>query len=159
MNAAGRAPAIAAIAAVALHSTTPPAALASDQPQLPEGLAAIGVHLESRHSEPGRNDRNRGLYIRTSSGLLVGGYRNSEGGDSAYIGQVLASTNPSRTLVGSIAAGGVTGYSAGPLLPFATFNGSVKLGDRASLNLSYMPKVRPHRGSHVLHLSAEWRLQ
>lgn len=117
----------------------------------------IGAHLGSWHSEPGYNNANPGLYLRTAGGWTAGFYRNSEWRTSAYAGWT-ASTEVAGPVRAELTLGLITGYRAAPVLPLLA--PSLRIGGDTgpALRLTLLPKVHPKQGAHVAHLSTEWSL-
>ena len=112
----------------------------------------IGLHLGSYHPQhpadrPRYNDLNLGAYYRADDGWQVGAYFNSIRRPSVYAGWTW-SHDVGAVSVGLL-AGLVTGYRAGPILPFAA--PSVAVG---AWRLSFVPATR--FGASVFHLSYEW---
>lgn len=68
----------------------------------------IGMHIHSAHipSKDSDENQNYGLYVRTDSGLTVGGYKNTLRRNSFYIGQSFQLIGPV-----DVTLGGITGYS------------------------------------------------
>lgn len=129
-----------------------------------EAFDAIGVHLGSVHSSPdacragsGRpcNDANPGAYLR-SGPWVVGGYHNSVSRPTVYAGRSwpLASLGPLSLDVAALAA---TGYPAAAVVPLVTPTAAWRVADRASVRLSYLPRLGRWNETHVLHLSVEIR--
>lgn len=126
-----------------------------------EGSLTIGAHLGSWHSEPGYNNTNPGLYLRTAVGWTVGGYRNSVRRNSTYAGWT-GGVEITTSLRAELTLGAITGYPAAAVLPLAAPSLRIGAGNHTSagpaLRLTVLPKVHPKQGAHVAHLSAEWRL-
>jgi hypothetical protein len=106
----------------------------------------LGLHVGSWHDRPGFNNVNPGLYW-VHGGAVVGAYRNSERGNSAYAGRVFES-GPF-----SLVAGVVVGYKRRPVMPMLL--PSVRVGnDDLAARISVIPAVEK-KGTTVLHLSLE----
>ena len=115
----------------------------------------IGAHVGSWHSLPGRNNVNPGLYVRTADGLQVGAYRNSERGESVYVGQMF-SARLGADLEASVMVGAVHGYKRAGLLPVVM--PSIRVGGDFGVRIGYIPPAAP-KHSHVVHLMAEWSIK
>lgn len=117
-------------------------------------IAAIGLHLLSWHSEPGHNNVNPGIYVRTECDLVVGTYNNSNERQSFYAG--FAMRFDFGHFEPFLAAGGVTGYGAAPVIPMMIPGIGIKLGEIAVARFGYIPgkfKDLPH----ILHGAVEVR--
>lgn len=127
----------------------------------------LGLHIGSRHSAPGFNDTNPGLYARwadaNGNGWALGAYQNSERAKSVWGGYSFSSPKLGLGSVGAralgigagLTLGGVTGYRAAKLLPLIVPSAALHWGDAAA-RLTYVPKVEK-RGAAALHLSLEYR--
>ena len=119
-----------------------------------------GLHIASVHSTSGPdagsrwNNFNPGLYVRTSDGLQVGAYRNSNPDTPANHGHLVTGyvgrTWTRETSFGdvSVMAGAAVGYRTAPVMPMAVV--SARIGH---LRISAMPCVGR---SLVLHASMEF---
>lgn len=119
-------------------------------------IAAVGAHVASWHSEDGYNNRNPGLYLRTTGGWAVGAYRNSIRRDSAYAGRAFTAELV-LGLRAELLVGGVTGYEAARVVPLVAPSLLVGVPGGA-LRLTVLPKIDPKQGAHVAHFSVEWEL-
>lgn len=111
------------------------------------GLHLVSYHPEHPHDRPRYNDLNLGAYYRANAGWQVGAYYNSQRRPSVYAG--LAWSYDAGPASVGLLAGLVTGYRAGPVLPFAA--PSVAVG---RWRLSVVPATRINDA--VFHLSYEW---
>jgi hypothetical protein len=114
----------------------------------------VGAHLRSWHSQPGYNNDNPGLYIRSADGWTAGTYRNSERRQSTYAGRTL-STHLGSHVEASLTLGAITGYRRAEVLPLVV--PSLRIGSDIGLRIAYLPPIEK-TGSHVVHIAAEWRL-
>lgn len=120
----------------------------------------VGLHLHSVHvpAKEQDNNSNWGAYVRTDSGLTVGGYRNTLRRNSFYIGQ-------SSQLIGpvDVTLGGITGYKIkdgqgwsrsyiAPLVALSAASPAQVMGVTPRLTLvpGHLIKART-----VLHISVE----
>ena len=119
----------------------------------------IGLHLWSSHfgacyeSPAGcrpYESATTGIYLRAPSGLTIGAYRNSYGGDSAYAGWTFETSDGRFALM----VGAVTGYHRAPVLPVVVPSMRIELGQQTALRASFIPKVEK-KGANVLHLAIE----
>jgi len=133
-------------------------AQAQEEPTTP---TVVGLHLVSHHfpARPGQRNFNPGVYVRTSSGLTLGYYRNTLNRNSVYAGFTIERAVTSYASV-ALTAGAVTGYrrndagegfAKSALTPMLA--PSLKVGP---VRLSYIPGVGV--SPSVLHLSAEYAL-
>ena len=120
----------------------------------------VGVHVGSWHSEPGYNNANPGLHVRSAEGWTAGGYCNSESRSSlfpdapacrlsVYAGRTWQ-TEDWHGLRAGVTVAGVTGYQRAPVLPAAI--PSVLIGGH--VRLLYAPKIEP-KGTNVVSLVLE----
>lgn len=120
----------------------------------------IGLHVGSRHGDPGYNDRNPGLHYRTDDGWTAGAYCNSESRSqrfpdakpcqiSAYAGRTWQ-TEEWLGLRAGVTVAGVTGYQRAKVLPAAI--PSLLIGGH--VRLLYLPKIEP-KGTQVVSLILE----
>lgn len=101
----------------------------------------IGLHLATAHVGPYAEelrDFNPGAYARCDD-IVAGAYRNSQGRGSVYVAKVYAFGRI------ELAAGAVTGYELGPVLPLVV--PSIKVG-RARLSL-LLPIDKNAGGVHL----------
>lgn len=121
----------------------------------PAEAQTIGLHLASWHSEPGYNNANPGLYLRTAGGWTAGGYRNSVRRNSTYAGWT-GGVELATGLRAELTLGAITGYPAAAVLPLVA--PSLRIGGDTgpALRLTVLPKVHAKQGAHVAHLSTEW---
>lgn len=110
-----------------------------------------GLHIASAHSKPGFQDRNPGAYVRFSSGLTLGGYRNSDSGQSLYATWLFASDKHPFAL----SAGVVLGYRRGVVLGVVP-SMRVDLSERTAARVSFVPKFEKN-GAAALHIALEVR--
>lgn len=119
-------------------------------------LAAVGVHVGSWHSEPGFNNTNPGLYLRTVDGWTAGAYRNSISRTSVYAGWT-DGTELASGVRAEVTVGGITGYRI-PLLPMAVPSVRFALGEHLGARLILIPRINPKLGAHVVSLAIDWSL-
>lgn len=144
------------------------AAMATDNAERPPFMpSTMGLHIGSKHSRPGFNNANLGLYGHWAdadgNGWALGTYLNSERAQSAWGGYSFSSPKLGLGAIGSqalgisagLTLGGVTGYRAAKLLPLIVPSAALHFGDAAA-RLTYVPKVEK-RGAAALHLSLEYR--
>lgn len=129
----------------------------------------LGLHIGSRHSKPGFNNVNPGLYYKSDSGLTAGFYCNSESKSelfpdakpcqiSKYAGYTFSHNVGPVEL--SATAGVIVGYKAGPMpmiLPTIATAENVTIGGFVvgKPRLAFIPRIDPKRGAHVVHLMLE----
>lgn len=122
----------------------------------------IGLHLWSTHFGACYEQAlvckpyaaaTQGIYWRAPSGLTVGGFRNSYGGDSAYAGWTFETQDGRFALM----VGGVTGYRRAAVLPIVAPSVRFELGAGVALRVAGLPKAG-HSAAPVLHLALERRL-
>jgi hypothetical protein len=147
------------IATAAFTGCNASAQEAERSPLLPNTL---GLHVGSRHSEPGFNDTNPGLYARwadaNGTGWALGTYYNSQRAQSAWGGYSFSSPRLGSHNLGVSAAltlGVVPGYRAAKVLPLMVPSAALHFGDAAA-RLTYVPKVEKSSAAAV-HLSLEYR--
>lgn len=115
----------------------------------------LGIHLVTAHVQPtlgdGRrlNERNPGLYVNCPNGLTVGTLVNSYHRQSFYAGHTWEHGSLSLTL------GGMTGYAAAPVMPFASAGLRIPVTDRAAWRISFLPRAPKVGTSAAIHLSLE----
>ncbi len=118
----------------------------------PVQAQVMGMHAASRHfpAHSWQSDDNGGLYLRQSSGLTVGAYRNSLRRATVYAGWTWSDLAGPVDL--TVAA--ATGYRVAPLVPMLAV--SLELAPRT---WSQVPRLSLSRGtdSWVAHLSIEAR--
>ncbi len=114
----------------------------------------IGTHLASHHSpDRGYNNTNPGMYLRTTDGLTVGMYKNSEYRYSFYAGRTYEAEY--RGWLADLTLGGVTGYKSSPLLPMVVPSiATPPLVGGVRVRLAYIPKIGAE-GAAVQHLMLE----
>ena len=111
---------------------------------------SYGMHLGSYHTEPGHNNFNPGLYVRTADlndmpvTLQAGAYKNSIGHNTAYVAGNLSYGGTSLTL------GAATGYLL-PVIPILVLSQRVD-----HFRLSYVPKYSALNKGHTFHISYEF---
>lgn len=119
--------------------------------------STIGLHIGSRHSAPGFNDRNPGLYARWADaqgdGFAAGTYLNSERAQSLWAGYAWNWHMQALPISAGLTVGAVSGYRAAKLLPLALPSAALHLGKTAA-RLTYVPRVEK-RGAAALHFSLE----
>ena len=151
-----------------LGFATATAALATDNAEQASIMpSTIGLHIGSKHSTPGFNDANPGVYGHwadaSGNGWALGTYLNSERAQSVWGGYSLSSPKLGLGSAGSrafaasagLTLGGVTGYRAAKLMPLILPSAALHMGNAAA-RLTYLPKVEK-RGAAALHLSLEYR--
>jgi hypothetical protein len=120
--------------------------------------STIGLHIGSRHSAPGFNDRNPGVYARWADaqgdGFAAGTYLNSERAQSLWAGYAWSWRMQALPISAGLTAGAVSGYRTAKLLPLALPSAALHFGNTAA-RLSYIPKVEK-RGAAALHFSIEY---
>ena len=121
---------------------------------MPVKAETIGAHVGSWHSEPGYNNVNPGLYLRTDSGATVGAYRNSIRRVSTYAGWTW-SKPIAQGVQATVTAGVITGYEGGAM-PMAIPSVRFEISERAAIRVITIPKIDPKQGAHVVHLAVEW---
>lgn len=121
----------------------------------------IGLHLWSSHfgacypmPEGCRAyaSATPGIYWRAPSGLTVGGYRNSFGGDSAYAGWTFETADRRFALT----VAGASGYPRASVIPLVVPSVRVGLAEHLSLRLAGTPRVEKG-GAAMAHLALEWQ--
>lgn len=109
--------------------------------------AAIGIHMLSWHSDPGFNNVNPGVYVRTECGIQVGAFYNSERSLSIYATYTFESKeHPFFAFIG-----GSTGYKYAPVVPLVGVG--VKIN---RFRVAYIPGLKRFDTPHVLHLTVEF---
>jgi len=122
-------------------------------------IAAVGLHVGSAHFAPEPNSEklngvNPGIYVKFTNDVVLGTFRNSHNRQSTYLAyEFKLGNNP--TLQPSVLLGGITGYSAAPVLPLVSPSVLWQVSPHTGVRLSYIPKVRIMR-AHVVHLSLEY---
>ena len=119
-------------------------------------LAAIGLHLVSQHTEPGYNNVNPGVYVRSECGITAGVYKNSFRRGSVYISY---SYDPKDLPIWA-SVGAITGYRKLPgtnfrLSPLAIVGLKTPEYKGYRLRLGYIPHVEPMTHTNVFHLMLE----
>jgi hypothetical protein len=117
-------------------------------------LAAVGLHLVSWHSDPkpSTNNFNPGIYAKAECGAVVGTYYNSRSHQSFYAGYSFEGSVG--RLEPFLLVGAVTGYKRSPVLPMITPGVGMRLTDRLSVRLAYLPGGF-YGLQHKLHLALE----
>jgi hypothetical protein len=118
-------------------------------------VAAVGVHLVSAHAQGQWNDQNYGMYVRWTSGQVLGTYRNSEYRQSVYAGQVFTVVD-GPVITADVMVGVVSGYASGAI-PAVIPTVGVRVADRTVLRTTFVPRVTRY-GSAAVHLSVEFEL-
>jgi len=133
----------------------------------PAAAQEIGVMIGSWHSAPSACDRwtrgrgcepwNPGIFGRSSTGWIAGGYRNSVGRPTVFAGRVwtLAERGPDAAEVAAMAA---TGYPAAPVVPVASPLLAVRASDRATVRIGWIPRAGRWNPTHVIFLSVGFRI-
>ena len=115
-------------------------------------IDTIGLDIYSHHFSSGFQNATPGIYAAfetfPETSVVVGLYKNSEGGNSAQIGAAYRLSKHARVYVGL-----VTGYKAG-LTIIATPQLILPLSLKNNVVFSFIPKVDKY-GSSVVHLSLE----
>lgn len=132
--------------------------------QAGDGLT-VGAHLRSWHSQPGYNNDNPGLYVRTAGGWTAGAYCNSLSRSerkptapdcraTTYVGRTW-SMPLADGVEASLLVGAATGYQRGRITPVLA--PSLRIGGDLAARITVIP---PPNAKHagVVHLTAEWRL-
>lgn len=106
-----------------------------------------GAHVGSAHSERGFNNFNPGAYVVTASGLIVGGYYNSERRGTLYAGKHWQGETF------GVTAALITGYRRGPFVGVVP---SARIGLRPGMaaRVAFVPKIEKG-GAAALHFSLE----
>lgn len=119
---------------------------------------SIGLHIGSKHSEPGYNNANAGLNLTLKNGFTTGFYENS---DSRVHGKRLYSLyagmywETERITLGAVklsagaTLGAVTGYRRANVLPLAMLHGNLHIEDY-TVTVGVIPKTGVNAG--VVHL-------
>ncbi len=118
-------------------------------------VAAVGLHVGSAHLDQAGwmkrqsiNDVNVGAYVRYTSGLTLGTYKNSFDDQSIYAGWTVSHGPFSATV------GGITGYPGRRVNLMLVPSVNVPLSDGWSVRLAYLPRTK-QTGAHVVHLMLE----
>jgi hypothetical protein len=119
-------------------------------------LAAVGVHVGSWHSEPGFNNTNPGVYVRTADGWTLGAYRNSVRRTSTYAGWTTG-VDLAAGVRAEVTVGAIAGYFR-PVLPMAVPSVRFALGEHLGARLILIPRINPKLGAHVVSLAIDWSL-
>lgn len=113
------------------------------------GALTLGLHLMSYHApeRSGLSGNNPGLYVSSPDGYTIGGFRNSVGMSTIYLGRRVDMR------LGSIFIGGMRyehpGFIKSLIRPMVVVSG--KLTD--NLRVSLLPPMKTSPA--VIHLSAE----
>ena len=128
----------------------------------PYAPSTIGLHIATKHNQPGYNSANPGLYAKWDSGLTVGFYRNSESNRfgnptkiSTYVGytaELPAFDLGSYDLRIGATVGVITGYGNRRLTPLLAPSVAISKGANA-LRLTVIPSFRDSAAG--IHLSIE----
>lgn len=119
-------------------------------------IAAIGLHLVSWHDEPGYNNTNPGVYVKSECGLTAGVYKNSFSRVSVYGAY---SYDPPK-LPFWASAGFATGYAKIPgtnfrLSPIAIVGLKSPQYKGYLFRVGYIPKIGGVNNVNVVHLMIE----
>lgn len=143
------------IATLAFTATAQEAKPAERSALLP---TTIGLHIGSKHSAPGFNDANPGIYARwadaNGSGFALGTYYNSERAQSVWAGYSFSRRMNTLPISAAITVGAVSGYKAAKITPLIVPSVAVHYGSSAA-RLTFIPKVEK-AGAAALHLSLEY---
>ena len=112
---------------------------------------AVRLHVGSWHDRGGFDNLNVGAALRWSSGLTVGGFRNSIGRPSWY-GGIVRPLFESRALQLELMVGAITGYSdSSPVDVVAVPSLGWHLSPRNTLQVVFVPRfVIPANAVHVM---------
>lgn len=117
-------------------------------------IAVIGLHLVSWHDEPGYNNHNPGVYVKSECGLTAGVYKNSVRKTTAYIGYTY--DPPKLPFWASVAV--ATGYHSETrmrLTPIAMIGIKSPQYEGFRFRLGYIPKISGVNNVNVVHLMIE----
>lgn len=106
-------------------------------------FALIGFNIYTHHTHDACTNNNPGIYAETTSGLVLGIYRNSECSITVHAGMKLPSIGPV-----DFHAGVMTGYGRAKLTPYLLPSISLP----ANFRLTWIPQKR-----QAFHLSYERR--
>lgn len=118
-----------------------------------------GLHLHSMHTpaQEADNNLNRGAYVRTDGGLMIGAYRNTYRRLSPYVAQTIpvGPFDLALGVIGGYQRKGDDGFSCGYLSPLAAISYAMPVQlmgvtPRLTLVPGHLVKART-----VLHLSVE----
>ena len=112
---------------------------------------AVRLHLASWHDRGGFNNANLGLALRWDAGLAVGGFNNSYGQASWYVGLVVPLFER-RAFQFEVMTGAITGYSESSPIDLAVVPSlGWRLSPRSTLQVVLMPRiVIPANAVHVM---------
>jgi hypothetical protein len=125
---------------------------------------AIGLHIGSAHlPDRGQTDTNPGIYARTASGLVYGGYRNSYRRTTVYVGQSFAVGPVDLTLALGTGyqrkcADG-NGFTRTYLAPIAAVSYLVPVDLLGARPRIHFAPAWGGKSSTVFHISAEWSIK
>jgi hypothetical protein len=149
---------IIAIVLAAACAMSAPASAQESQERSALLPSTIGLHIGSRHSAPGYNDHNLGIYARWANaqgdGFAAGTYLNSQRATSVWAGYAWSWRMQALPLSAGLIVGGVSGYRAAKIMPMALPSAALHWGNTAA-RLSYVPRVEKS-GAAALHLSLEY---
>ena len=112
------------------------------------GELILGLHLLTWHSAPGFRSETFGMYVRSPDGWTAGGYNNSIGARSLYIGKTFETESRRFALT----AGVVTGY--GRVMPMVVPSIRFDAGSFA-VRAALIPPVPGRIGAAAVHFAIE----
>ena len=114
----------------------------------------MGIHLGSYHEQPGYNNFNPGVFIRSTGNFygVVGAYYNSESHASVYIGAGY------EYKYFGLMVGAVNGYERNAVSPIALpyIKLPVEIGPLSAIRVGVIPRVEGINDGWVAHLMAEF---
>ena len=126
----------------------------ADEPSVDAPAFKMGIHLGSYHEQPGYNNFNPGVFIRSTGDFygVMGAYYNSESSPSVYVGAGY------EFKYFGLMVGAVTGYQRNAVSPIALpyLKLPVDIGPLSAIRVGVIPRVKSINDGWVAHLMAEF---